>query len=242
LGMDVLHYNLHKTFSTPHGGGGPGAGATAVTKELEPFLPIPIVAKRAIRDQGLGNQESPPLIPDSLYFLDYDRPLSIGRMRAFYGNFDVMVRGYAYIRSLGASGLRDVAKISALNANYLLHRLKGTYDLPYDRSCMHECVFAGTRQAKLGVRTLDIAKRLTDYGFHPPTIYFPLIVKEALMIEPTETESRETLDAFADAMLAIAREAETEPETVQSAPHEAPVTRLDEVTAARRPNLCWKGV
>ena len=225
FGMDVLHYNLHKTFSTPHGGGGPGAGATAVTTELAPFLPVPVVVKEGDR-----------------YTLDYDLPLSIGRVRAFYGNVNIMVRGYAYIRSLGASGLREVADISVLNANYLLRRLKGTYDLPYDRSCMHECVFAGTRQAKLGVRTLDIAKRLTDYGFHPPTIYFPLIVKEALMIEPTETESRETLDAFADAMLSIAREAETEPETVQSAPHEAPVTRLDEVMAARRPNLCWKGI
>ncbi|MFQ6057429.1 MAG: aminomethyl-transferring glycine dehydrogenase subunit GcvPB [Anaerolineae bacterium] len=224
LGMDVLHYNLHKTFSTPHGGGGPGAGATAVTKELEPFLPVPMVAKEGDR-----------------YFLDYDRPLSIGRVRAFYGNFNIMVRAYAYIRSLGARGLREVADNAVLNANYLLHRLKGAYDLPYDRPCMHECVFAGTRQARLGVRTLDIAKRLTDYGFHPPTIYFPLIVKEALMIEPTETESRETLDAFAEAMLAIAQEAETEPQMVQSAPHRAPVTRLDEVTAARKPNLCWKG-
>ena len=244
LGMDVLHYNLHKTFSTPHGGGGPGAGATAVTSTLEPFLPVPVVARRGKEKQGPGGPDSPipdSLSPDSFYSLDYDRPLSIGRVRSFYGNFNVMVRGYTYIRSLGASGLREVAEVAVLNANYLLHRLKGAYDLPYDRSCMHECVFAGTRQARWGVRTLDIAKRLTDYGIHPPTIYFPLIVKEALMIEPTETESRETLNAFADAMLAIAREAETEPEMVQSAPHRAPITRLDEAAAARKPNLCWKG-
>ncbi len=223
LGMDVLHYNLHKTFSTPHGGGGPGAGATAVTEELGPFLPAPVVVKGG----------------DGRYTFDYDRPLSIGRVRAFDGNFAVMVRAYTYIRSLGAAGLRAVADNAVLNANYLEERLKEAYDLSYDRRCMHECVLSGRRQAKLGVHTLDIAKRLIDYGFHPPTIYFPLIVPEALMIEPTETESRETLDAFADALLQIAREAETDPDLVHQAPHTAPRTRLDEVTAARRPNLRW---
>lgn len=232
LGMDVLHYNLHKTFSTPHGGGGPGAGATAVTEQLEPFLPVPLVARKE-----LTNPSNP-----YYYYLGYDRPLSIGRVRSFYGNFNVMVKAYAYIRSLGAEGLRQVAEDAVLNANYILHRLKEAYDLPYDRPCLHECVFSGQRQARMGVHTLDIAKRLIDYGFHPPTIYFPLIVKEALMIEPTETESLSTLDSFVEAMLRIAKEAETEPEVVKSAPHTAPITRLDEVTAARKPNLRWQGV
>ncbi len=225
LGMDILHYNLHKTFSTPHGGGGPGAGATAVTKELGPFLPVPVVARR----------------DDGTYYLDYDRPLSIGRIRAFYGNFANMVRGYTYIRTMGGSGLRAVSEDAVLNANYLRVKLKDEYELPYDRPCMHEVVFSGKRQKKLGVRTLDIAKRLIDYGFHPPTIYFPLIVEEALMIEPTETERRSTLDAFTEAMHQIAREAREEPEVVRRAPHRAPITRLDEVTAARKPDLCWKG-
>jgi glycine dehydrogenase subunit 2 len=161
-------------------------------------------------------------------------------VRAFNGNFAIMVRAYTYIRSLGAAGLRAVADNAVLNANYLKERLRRAYDLSYDRGCMHECVLSGRRQAKLGVRTLDIAKRLIDYGFHPPTIYFPLIVPEALMIEPTETESREALDAFADALLQIAREAETDPNVVNEAPHTAPRTRLDEVTAARRPNLRWR--
>jgi len=173
--------------------------------------------------------------------LDYERPFSIGRVRSFYGNFGVMVKAYSYIRSLGGKGLREVSENAVLNANYLLYRLKEAYDLPFDRPCMHECVLSGQKQARKGVRTLDIAKRLIDYGFHPPTIYFPLIVREALMIEPTETESRETLDAFAKAMLAIAREAEVDPELVKLAPHTAPVTRLDEVTAARKPNLIWEG-
>lgn len=226
LGADVLHFNLHKTFSTPHGGGGPGGGATVVREELAPYLPVPIVAK----DEAEGR-----------YYLDYERPFSIGRVRSFYGNFGVMVKAYSYIRSLGGKGLREVSENAVLNANYLLYRLKEAYDLPFDRPCMHECVLSGQKQARKGVRTLDIAKRLIDYGFHPPTIYFPLIVREALMIEPTETESRETLDAFAKAMLAIAREAEVDPELVKLAPHTAPVTRLDEVTAARKPNLIWEG-
>lgn len=224
LGCDVLHYNLHKTFSTPHGGGGPGAGATAVTEELTPFLPVPVVARNA---RG--------------YYLDYDRPLSIGRVRAFYGNFANMVRAYTYIRHQGRAGLEAVGSNSVLNANYLLARLRDAYDLPYDRSCMHEVVLSGKRQAKQGARTLDIAKRLLDFGFHAPTIYFPLIVGEALMIEPTETESKETLDAFADVMLRIAREAAETPDVVREAPHNTPVSRLDEVTAARHPNLRWAG-
>ncbi len=222
LGCDVLHYNLHKTFSTPHGGGGPGAGATAVTAELDPFLPVPVVARDGDR-----------------YYFDFDRPHSIGRVRAFYGNFANMVRGYTYIRALGREGLEAVSRDAVLAGNYLRVRLQEAYELPYDRPCMHEVVFSGKRQAAQGVRTLDIAKRLADFGFHAPTIYFPLIVPEALMIEPTETESKQTLDAFVDAMLQIAREAVETPEVVTSAPHNTPVSRLDEVTAARRPNLRW---
>ncbi len=222
LGCDVLHYNLHKTFSTPHGGGGPGAGATAVSAALAPFLPVPVVARDGDR-----------------YYLDFDRPLSIGRVRAFYGNFANMVRAYTYMRIMGREGLEAVSRDAVLNANYLRVRLQEAYDLPYDRPCMHEVVFSGKRQVAQGVHTLDIAKRLADFGFHAPTIYFPLIVPEALMIEPTETESKQTLDAFVDAMLRIAREAEETPEVVTGAPHNTPVRRLDEVTAARRPNLRW---
>lgn len=225
LGLDILHFNLHKTFSTPHGGGGPGAGATAVREDLGRFLPIPMV----VRDQATGR-----------YALDYDRPQSIGRVRSFYGNFGVVVRAYAYIRTLGAKGLREVSEAAVLNANYLLERLGDTFELPYGRRCLHEFVLSARRQARQGVRTLDIAKRLIDYGFHSPTIYFPLIVPEALMIEPPETESRETLDAFAQALRDIAREAEEQPELVTSAPHDTPVRRLDEATAARRPRLKWE--
>lgn len=227
LGCDVMHFNLHKTFSTPHGGGGPGSGPVAVSSALAPFLPKPVVAKRQTAD---GDR----------YYLDYDRPLSIGKVRSFYGNFGVIVRAYAYIRSLGPEGLRQVSENAVLNANYLMHLLKGAYDLPYDRSCMHEFVLSGRRQKTHSVRTLDIAKRLLDYGFHPPTIYFPVIVDEALMIEPTETETRETLDAFARALIDIANEAERDPELVRSAPHSTPVGRLDEVTAARHPILRWR--
>jgi glycine dehydrogenase subunit 2 len=223
LGCDVLHYNLHKTFTTPHGGGGPGAGATAVTEALSPFLPVPVVAKN-----------------DAGYYFDYDRPHTIGRLRAFYGNFGNIVRGYTYIRQQGREGLQAVSRNAVLNANYLLARLRDAYDLPYDRSCMHEVVLSGKQQVKQGVRTLDIAKRLLDFGFHAPTIYFPLIVEEALMIEPTETESKETLEAFVDALLQIAREAAETPEVVLEAPHSTPVSRLDEAGAARRPNLRWE--
>jgi glycine dehydrogenase subunit 2 len=230
LGADVLHLNLHKTFSTPHGGGGPGGGATAVTDELSAFLPAPVVA---CREPGRADAR------DAEYYLDYDRPRSIGSVSGFYGNFGVMVKAHAYLLSLGDGGLKEVAENAVLNANYILHQLRGHYDLPYDRSCLHECVFSGRVQAKLGVHTLDIAKRLIDLGFHPPTVYFPLNVDEALMIEPTETESLETLDAFIAAMQQIAMEAEKDPETVLGAPRTTPVGRLDEVGAARRPNLRW---
>jgi glycine dehydrogenase subunit 2 len=223
LGFDVVHLNLHKTFSTPHGGGGPGSGPIAVREALAPFLPTPIV-----RQEGDGS-----------YVLAAPER-SIGRIGLFHGNFGVMVRAYAYIRSLGAAGLREVSENAVLNANYVLARLRTAYRLPYDRRCMHEVLFSGSRQKAKGVKTLDIAKRLIDYGFHPPTIYFPLMVDEAMLIEPTETESKETLDAFCDAMLAIAREVEEEPEVVRSAPHLAPLRRLDEATAARKPVLRWR--
>lgn len=227
LGMDLLHYNLHKTFSTPHGGGGPGAGAIACTAALDPFLPLPIVAKRETK-------EGP------WFYLDNNRPQSIGKLVAFYGNFGNQVRGYAYLRSQGGEGLREVSENAVLAANYLRVKLKDDYYLPYDRSCFHEVVLSGIRQKESGVRTMDIAKRLLDYGFYAPTIYFPLIVEEALMIEPTETESLATLDAFVDTLRAIARETKENPEMVRSAPHTTPVSRLDEVAAARHPNLRWK--
>ncbi len=222
FGVDVIHFNLHKTFSTPHGMGGPGSGPISVTKDLEKFLPVPRIVK---------NGET--------FHFDYNRPDSIGRVKAFYGNGLVLVKAYAYIRMLGTKGLNRAREAAVLNANYLASKLKGTYKLPHDRFCMHEFVLAGTLQKKKGARTLDIAKRLLDLGFHPPTIYFPLIVDEALMIEPTETESKETLDSFADAMLQIAREIEETPERVTEAPLNAPVGRLDEVKAAKEQNLVW---
>ncbi len=223
-GFDVMHFNLHKTFTTPHGGGGPGAGAVGVKTHLAPFLPVPVVAR-----DGEG------------FRLDYDRPQSIGKLRAFYGNFGNLVRAYTYIRSMGAEGLAQVAETAVLNANYLLARLRGEFDVPYDRVCKHEFVLSGMRQKRQhGVTTKDMAKRILDYGFHAPTIYFPLIVEEAIMIEPTETESKRTLDEFAGAMLAIAREAQDRPDVVKTAPHTTPVKRLDEVRAARQPDLRWK--
>lgn len=224
MGFDVVHLNLHKTFTTPHGGGGPGAGPVGVKKDLIPFLPKPIVEKRE----------------DGTYYLDFDRPQSIGRVKAFYGNFGILVRAYTYIRTMGPDGLRQVAENAVLNANYLMRKLEPYYDLPYKQACKHEFVLSGNRQKKQGVRTLDIAKRLLDFGFHPPTIYFPLIVEECLMIEPTETESKETLDRFAEVMIQIAKEAEETPEIVQEAPHNTVVKRLDEVTAARKPVLRWE--
>ncbi|NLN65288.1 MAG: aminomethyl-transferring glycine dehydrogenase subunit GcvPB, partial [Clostridiaceae bacterium] len=220
MGFDVVHLNLHKTFSTPHGGGGPGSGPVGVKKELVPFLPVPIVEEK-----------------NGLYALDYDRPLSIGSVRSFYGNFGVVVRAYAYIRSHGAEGLQRVSEAAVLNANYIMEKLKGYYDLPFNRICMHEVVFSGQKQKNIGVSTLDIAKRLMDYGFHPPTVYFPLVVKEALMIEPTETESKETLDEFIAAMIQIAEEAQTDPEHVRNAPHTTFISRPDEAKAARLPIL-----
>jgi glycine dehydrogenase subunit 2 len=226
-GFDVMHFNVHKTFSTPHGGGGPGAGPVGVGETLLPFLPTP----RVLRDA------------DGTFRLERDgeRPTSIGRLRSFVGNTGVLVRAYAYLRAHGAEGLREVSDDAVLAANYLKHRLADTFDLPYDRPCKHEFVAsAASLKQRTGVRTLDIAKRLIDFGFHPPTIYFPLIVEEGMLIEPTETETLETLDAFADRLIAIAEEAEREPELVRSAPHTAPVKRLDEATAARQPNLRWR--
>ncbi|WP_028775596.1 aminomethyl-transferring glycine dehydrogenase subunit GcvPB [Shimazuella kribbensis] len=223
MGFDVVHLNLHKTFTTPHGGGGPGAGPVGVKKELVPFLPKPLAAKRE----------------DGTYYLESDLPNSIGRVKGFYGNFGILVRAFAYIRTMGAEGLRQVSENAVLNANYMKARLKDYYELPFDQACKHEFVLSGNRQKKSGVRTLDIAKRLLDFGVHPPTIYFPLIVEECLMIEPTETESKETLDHFIDTMIQIAKEAEETPEVVQEAPHHTLVKRLDEVLAARKPKLRW---
>jgi glycine dehydrogenase subunit 2 len=224
-GFDAVHFNLHKSFSTPHGGGGPGAGPVGVGQALEPFLPVPVVVKDS----------------SGRYSLQYDRPKSIGRMLAYNGNFGVMIRALTYILSLGEEGLRAVARRAVLNANYLLKRLRGRFDLPFEGPCMHEFVLSGRRQKALGVKTTDMAKRLLDFGVHAPTVYFPLIVPEALMIEPTETESTASLDAFAEALLRIADEAETDPDRVRQAPHTTPVGRLDEVTAAREPCLKWRG-
>jgi glycine dehydrogenase subunit 2 len=221
LGFDVMHLNLHKTFSQPHGGGGPGSGPIVVQERLAPFLP------------------SPHVVEDDDRYALVDPPHSIGRLGAFHGNFGVLLRAYAYIRSLGADGLRAISEAAVLNANYVQARLRGAYDLAHDRTCMHEVLFSGKRQKSQGAKTLDIAKRMIDYGYHPPTIYFPLVVDEALMIEPTESETKETLDAFCEAMLKIAHEAETQPELLREAPHDAPLRRLDEATAARKPVLRW---
>ena len=217
LGVDLLHINLHKTFAVPHGGGGPGGGAICVAPALEPFLPAPVVTRT----------------PDGAYTFDHDRPDSIGRVHGFHGNFNAALRSYTYILSLGKEGLADVGANAVLNANYLKARLGEAYPRYVDRVCMHEFVLDGRWLREHGLRTLDLAKRLIDYGFHPPTVYFPLIVPEAIMVEPTETESRQTLDAFAEAMLAIAREAKETPDLLHEAPHHTPVGRLDEVR--RRP-------
>lgn len=222
MGFDILHFNLHKTFAAPHGGGGPGSGPVAVKKELEPFLPIPVIIEK-----------------NGKYHLDYDRPLSIGKVKSFYGNFPVILKAYIYIRMMGAEGLKKASENAVLNARYVINKLKKEYDLPYDKPPMHEGVLSGKKFKEYGIKTLDIAKRLLDYGFHPPTIYFPLIVEEALMIEPTETETKETLDAFIEAMLNIAREAKEKPELLKNAPHITPVRRLDEVKAARDLKLRW---
>jgi glycine dehydrogenase subunit 2 len=224
MGFDIVHFNLHKSFTQPHGGGGPGAGPIAVSERIEPFLPRPQVVRRS----SSGNGSEPH------YDLDYDRPKSIGRLRGFQGNYGVFVRSYAYIRSLGAAGLREASEVAVLNANYLLARLRkeGVLDhLPaaYERLCMHEFVLSGAPMKRaLAIKTLDLAKRLLDHGVHPPTVYFPLIVDEALLIEPTETETKETLDHFAQTVAAILQEAAEDPEIARNAPYSTPVRRLDE--------------
>lgn len=223
FGIDVMHLNLHKTFSTPHGGGGPGAGPVAVKKDLEPFLPVPRLKRAGLR-----------------WSLDYDRPQSIGRVRAFYGNFGVLVRALAYILACGGPGLKAATMDAVLNATYLRKRLEAYFDLPRSAPSMHEVVFSDDRQAKQGVRNADIAKRLIDYGFHPYTVSFPLIVHGAMMIEPTETESKRELDLFADALISIAQEIEADPSQVTSAPQLTRTSRVDEVTAARKPVVRWR--
>ncbi len=223
MGVDVIHLNLHKTFSTPHGGGGPGSGPVAVKALLEPYLPVPVITKH-----------------ESGYGFDFDRPKTIGRVRAFYGNFLVAVKALAYILTLGPEGIKEVAEIAVLNSTYIRKRLEGEYHLQYETPTMHECVFSDKLQKPYGVQNIDIAKRLIDYDVHPPTMSFPLIVPGALMIEPTETESKEDLDRFIEAMLSISREARENPELLKEAPHGSYVRRLDETTAARNPILRWK--
>ncbi len=222
MGIDVLHFNLHKTFSTPHGGGGPGAGPVGIHDKLEPFLPAPVIEKQGSR-----------------FVLDHNRPQSIGRLKAFYGNFGILLRAYAYIRSLGAEGVREASEAAVLNSNYIKARLKDLYHLPYPDASLHECVFNDKNQAPK-VTTMDIAKALIDYGFHPPTVYFPLIVKAALMVEPTETESKETLDRFIAAMRDIARRATEDPDGLHATPRLPKVSRPDEAKAARHPTLRWR--
>src|SRR5437763_4946788 len=224
LGFDVCHFNLHKTFTTPHGGGGPGAGPVGIKAHLEPFLPAPVVVKK-----------------DDSYALDWKRPQSIGKLQAFWGNFGMHVRAYTYIRTMGADGLRAVSENAVLNANYVMKRLEQHYDVAAPGPCMHECVLSARKQKKIGVTAMDVAKRLLDLGFYAPSTYFPLIVEEALMIEPTETESKETLDAFCEAMIRIAREAEAAPDAIHLAPVTTPVRRLDQTRAAREPTLRWRG-
>jgi glycine dehydrogenase subunit 2 len=221
-GFDVMHLNLHKTFSTPHGGGGPGSGPVGVVEKLIPFLPAPLVEKKGEN-----------------YSFDYNSKDSIGKVKGFYGNFGVLVRAYTYIKSAGNMGLKNISENAVLNANYILARLKGHYKVAYDRHCMHECVLSDEGLPN-EVTTIDVAKRLLDYGYHAPTIYFPLIVHGAIMIEPTETESKETIDEFIDVMIKISEEAKTNPEVVKTAPHTTPVRRLDAVKAAREPKLIWR--
>ncbi len=255
MGLDVVHLNLHKTFSTPHGGGGPGAGPVAVNELLEPFLPIPLVGCRApATDNGpttgeTGDTESSrtpdPGSPQAenerrqRFFLDFDRPSSIGRVKGFFGNISVLVKAYAYILRMGADGLRRASDDAVLNANYLRARLHDLYEVPFDRVCMHEFVASATKQKAAGVTARDVAKRILDFGMHAPTVYFPLVVPEALMIEPTETESLDSLDAFVEVMRTIDEECRRSPDTVLAAPHNTPVQRPDEVAAARRPVLRW---
>ncbi|MYL63136.1 aminotransferase class V-fold PLP-dependent enzyme [Bacillus hwajinpoensis] len=223
MGFDVVHLNLHKTFTGPHGGGGPGSGPVGVKSDLIPYLPKPVLVKE-----------------NDAYRFDYDRPQSIGRVKPYYGNFGINVRAYTYIRTMGPEGLKQVSENAVLNANYMMRRLQDAFVLPYEQHCKHEFVISGKKQKKLGVRTLDMAKRLLDFGYHPPTIYFPINVEECMMIEPTETESKETLDEFCDVLLQIAKEAEDNPEIVQEAPHTTVIGRLDETTAARKPILRYQ--
>jgi glycine dehydrogenase subunit 2 len=237
MGVDVIHLNLHKTFSTPHGGGGPGSGPCCCTKELEPFLPVPRVV-RLRGDEASNGSGSDGVIP--AYKLDFNYPQSIGRVKAFYGNYGMMLRALAYILTNGRDGLREATEAAVLNARYIAHGLVSDYEKPFEGSPMHEVVFTDKRQSRKGVHTLDIAKRLIDYGFHPMTIYFPLIVSGAMLIEPTESVGRQELDQFIEAMRAIAREAMDDPELVLNAPHSTRIGRLDEATAARKPVLRWK--
>lgn len=220
MGFDVVHMNLHKTFATPHGGGGPGSGPVGVKKGLIPYLPVPVIERK-----------------EEKFILNYDKPLSIGKVKSFYGNFGVMVKAYCYILSMGAEGLKKASEMAVLNANYMKSKLKDYYHLPIDKVCKHEFVLGGLEQGLSEVTTLDIAKRLLDYGYHPPTIYFPLIVHDAIMIEPTETESLETMDTFIEAMISIAKEAKENPQLLKMAPYTTHVRRLDEVKAARNPVL-----
>ncbi len=225
FGADMMHYNVHKTFTGPHGAGGPGAGPIAVRKQLAPYLPAPVVARRSGKTQAE-------------FYLDDDRPKSIGRVRSFFGNVGILLRGYCYIRTLGAAGLREVSENAVLNANYLLSRIKSVYDVPHGDRCMHEFVASAWElKRERGISAMDVGKRLLDFGYHAPTVYFPLVVREALMIEPTETESKETLDAFADALLRIAQE---DAKFLHDAPHTLPISRPDEVKAAKEPILQWK--
>jgi glycine dehydrogenase subunit 2 len=224
MGFDVVHLNLHKTFATPHGGGGPGSGPVGVKKELIPFLPVPVVEKK-----------------EETYHLNYDKPNSIGKIKSFYGNFGIFIRAYTYILAMGGPGLKRVSQMAVLNANYMKEKLKEHYYLPIDQICKHEFVLGGLEKGVSVASTLDIAKRILDYGYHPPTIYFPLILENAIMIEPTETESLETLDEFIDVMIKIAKEAKETPELLKSAPHYTKIRRVDEVKAARNPILKWDG-
>lgn len=223
MGFDIVHFNLHKTFGTPHGGGGPGSGPVGVVEKLIPFLPVPVVEKQ-----------------EDKFILDYARPDSIGKIHSFHGNFGVIVKAYAYILSMGAQGLLQASQDAVLNANYMMRALEPYFKLPFNQTCMHEFVLSGNKQKEHGVKTLDMAKRLLDFGFHPPTVYFPLIVDEAMMIEPTETEGKETLDTFIAAMIQIAREAEESPDILHEAPHTTPVRRLDETQAARHPDIRYE--
>jgi glycine dehydrogenase subunit 2 len=231
MGVDVIHLNLHKTFSTPHGGGGPGSGPCCCTKDLEPFLPVPKVVRVRSKSNGTDG---------SAFKLDYDQPQSIGRVKAFLGNYGMMLRALSYILTHGRDGLREATEAAVLNARYIAHGLISDYEKPFDSPPMHEVVFTDKRQARKGVHTLDIAKRLIDYGFHPMTIYFPLIVSGAMLIEPTESVGRQELDQFIEAMRSIAREAVEDPELVLNAPHSTRIGRLDEAAAARKPVLRWK--